>query len=478
MKNGLGIQAKVVLVFATVTLVGGMALFVTAGWQLQGATLAFYEHDVQTAALSLANGLAEPMGEGDSERANTATLQTILERNRGNSKMTFTILDTSLRVLASTESPLFPLNERLPATPELTAALNGSAAHVIRSSETGEKRTYVAVPILNESRVAGVLRASAPMATAYAQARQKWAELGIVAVPIVLLTVAAGLWLGRALTRPIQQLHLSALRIADGAFDERVTVESRDEIGQLGHTFNFMVERINALLATQRSFVSNAAHELRSPLMSLKLRIEALQDPALGGDQRATYLVDLSKEIDHMSTLIGQLLVLARLDEGRHQTGEPPGDIVAFFQDSARTWRIRAQGVGLSFDADIPAVLPDLPVAASDLQIVLDNLIGNATKYTPSGGNIWLTVRSDDRSRTLRVTVRDNGEGFSAEDQITLFGRFARLSRVRDREIPGTGLGLAIVKAVLGQYGGTITAHSDGPQQGATFEVIFPLAAL
>jgi signal transduction histidine kinase len=474
MINSLSIRSKVLLIFTTVTLIGGLALFLSAGLQLQNATLEFYQQDLQTAALNQANGLAEPLQEGGGD-TNSGLLQRMLERNQVARGVTFTIVDPTLRVLASTATPRPALYAQIPVTNEIIAALEKQMGHEVRRSSTGELRVYAAVPILYEGRVVGVLQASAPMATAYRQAHEKLYSLAAVALPILLLTVGASLWLGRTLTHPIQQLHISALRIADGALNERVEIKSRDEIGQLGRAFNYMAGRINALLATQRSFVSNAAHELRTPLMSLKLRIEALQDPAVSHEQKAIYLSELANEIEHMSTLITQLLILARLDEGRHQADQPPEDAAAFVQDMARAWRIRAQAANLQFEADIPTALPNILVAASDLKIVLDNLLENAVKYTPSGGRVSLHVRRD--ARALRFAVTDSGEGFLPEESQVLFGRFARLARVRENDVPGTGLGLAIVKAVLNQYGGTITARSDGPNQGATFEVVLPLAA-
>jgi signal transduction histidine kinase len=96
-------------------------------------------------------------------------------------------------------------------------------------------------------------------------------------------------------------------------------------------------------------------------------------------------------------------------------------------------------------------------------------------KYTPRGGQIALHASSD--KTTFRLTVRDTGEGFSSEEGARLFGRFTRLAHAREKNIPGTGLGLSIVKAILEQYGGTITAHSDGPNRGAAFEVSLPLVA-
>jgi signal transduction histidine kinase len=469
----LGLRGKVLIIFTSVTLLGGLSLFLTAGLQLQDATLEFYQQDLQASAFNMASRLADSMGEED-EALSGKALQSLLEKQT-DSKVMYTVLDASGRVVASTYLPLYALAQPLPNTPELAAALAGRTARAIRDSETGEERAYVAVPIVYEGQIRGVVRVAAPMSTAYRQARNKWYQLTAVAMPILFLTVGASLWLGRTLTQPIKKLNTTALRIAEGAFDERVAIKSGDEIGQLGSAFNFMAERINALLTAQRSFVSNAAHELRNPLMGLKLRCEALRNQPLSEEQKTLYMSELAQEIEHMSTLITQLLILARLDEGHHQADQPPEDTIAFLQDAARTWRIRASAAELKFEADIPSSLPDIQIAASDLQIILENLLGNAVKYTPRGGQIALHATSD--KTTFRLTVRDSGEGFSPEEGARLFGRFTRLAHARETNIPGTGLGLSIAKAILEQYGGTITAHSDGPNQGAAFEVSLPLVA-
>jgi signal transduction histidine kinase len=471
----LGIRQRVLVTFASIVLCGGLALFLSAGLELRQATLDFFQYDLQTSALNLANSLAEGMEEyADEERTDAGYIQTLLEYAPVTPGQSFTALDTHRRVIASTASPRYAIYEQLPNTPELQSALNGQLSHIIRNSETGEERMYIAVPVLYEQEILGVLHTSAPMEKAYDDVREKWYGLAVVAIPILLLTVGASLWLGQTLTKPIKQLHATALRVADGALSERVSVTNDDEIGQLGRAFNYMADRLNALLTAQRNFVSNAAHELRTPLMGIKLRVEALQDSTLPDNRRATYFSELKNEVDHMSGLIAQLLILARLDEGRHEMDQPPDDPVAFLQDMARTWRIRAQAAGINFYAEVPENLPVIPVATSDLQIILDNLLENAMKYTPPDGSVWLCAGQ--KNNMLHLLIKDTGEGFQPEESQTLFERFYRINRQRDQDIPGTGLGLAIVKAVLERYKGTVTATSDGPNQGAAFEVTFSLA--
>ncbi len=460
----LGIRQKVLLTFAAIVLIGGTAVFLIAGLEVRDVTLEFYQQDLEMSALNLANVVVDALDED-----NSGTLQTLLDRAHARENQTFTLLDTQRRVLASTSDFSYTKNTPLSETPELLDAAEGNRGHAIRTGENGEDFAFVAVPVTYEGRLIGIVRTEAPMSPAYRDVRRKWYELAAVAVPVSLLTLAASFWLGGTLTRPIRQLHTSALRIAEGHLDERVTIRSGDEIGHLAQAFNYMAERVNTLLSTQRSFVSSAAHELRAPLMSLKLRVEALQERSLPDAQRTAYLNELTQEIDHLSSLITQLLILARLDEGRHQADTPPSDPVAFFTDLARSWRIRARTAEITFDAALPNQLPPLALTASDVQIVVDNLLSNAFKYTPAGGTVELRVTHD--HAMLRIAVRDNGEGFPPDEKSQLFERFYRSPRARSHTVFGTGLGLSIVKAVVDEYGGTITAHSDGPDRGAAFEV-------
>ena len=284
--------------------------------------------------------------------------------------------------------------------------------------------------------------------------------------------IAASLWISTSISRPIQKLRNSALKMAEGSLDTRITVQSKDELGQLAHAFNYMAEQIEKLLRTQRSFVSNAAHELRNPLMTLKLRIEALQDPALAADRRETYLSELAQEVTYMTQLVNALLVLARIDEGRHQADEVSYDGAALLHDLARHWRIEAQPAHISFETEIPPDLPDFPIPANDLRLVIDNLLSNAVKYTPEGR---VSLRAWCESEAIKLRVEDSGHGFAPEEADQLFGRFYRASAARERQIPGTGLGLAIAQAVVDFHQGKIEASSAGIGKGAAFTVTLPL---
>lgn len=471
----LGIRQKLLLTFTSIVLVGGLAFFLIAGGQLESAVLANFQRDLLSRTVQIGTALPETMENVREGEGSPAALQNILIRASAiDPQTTYTILTADLRVIASTAEPRPTLNVQVSTTEEIRQAASGQSFAIVRPDENGAPVAFAAAPIFYEQTLAGMVWARSSLDAAYTEVRQNWANLTRVALPLLLFTIVASLWLGQSLARPIQELNRSAGRIAEGAFDQRVDVRSNDEIGQLAETFNGMAERIKTLLTAQRSFVSNAAHELRTPLASARLRVEGLQSGSLTLDQQKAYIDEIAVEINQMSGLITQLLALARLDEGRHNDHSILDDTASFLQDAIRRWRIQAQQTGLTFLGELADDLPRVAISANDLLIVLDNLIGNALKYTPAGGSI--TFRAAAEANSVKLAVEDTGEGFSPEDGERLFERFFRVDRSRNRQVPGTGLGLSIAKAILEHYGGTITATSPGPGQGATFTIMLPLA--
>ncbi|MBZ0302082.1 MAG: HAMP domain-containing histidine kinase, partial [Anaerolineae bacterium] len=454
MLQQLNIRQRVLLTFIAVVLAGGVLQLLIAGRQLQLATLDFYQRRLETDALLISNTLAEPLEhflEGENRDVVDQTLAS-LQQDGGHDYM---IVDRSYRIVGYTGGGGFPATERAPQTPELVVASMDRIGADVRADYNGIDRLYVAVPLNYGQQILGYLVLSEPMQPAYAAVNKSWLELAGATVPVIGLVIVASLWISRTISRPIQRLRNSALRMADGALDTRIVVDSQDEIGQLGQTFNFMAEQVEALLKAQRSFVSNAAHELRTPLMTLKLRVDALLDENLDPDQRRLYLRETQQELEHMAELVSSLLVLARIDEGRHQPGGSVTDPAAALHDIARHWRIEAKQAGLHFEAQIEPDLNDLPLSLNDLRLIVENLLSNAVKYTKEGG---ISLKVEQQGPHLRLKVCDTGIGFTPEQHAHLFDRFYRADTARTRS-QGTGLGLSITQSLLAESGGKIEAH-------------------
>lgn len=468
----MSIRRRILVTFTLIVVVGGVVQLLIAGSQLQTATLDFYRTHLESSASIAAITFASAFDDREGNGRGRNELQNTLAQVEQQVGQEYLLLDTSAHVVVDSSGSSYAMGDTFPIAPESLEARHGGSGYAILLDPSGIERMYVADGIRRDNVTIGYIVLSQPMQPIYADIGQRWLGLILATVPVIGLVIAASLWISTSISRPIQKLRNSALRMAEGAFDTRINVKSEDEVGQLAHAFNYMAEQIEKLLRTQRSFVSNAAHELRNPLMTLKLRIEALQEGSLTDAQRDTYLAELGQEIARMSALTNSLLVLARVDEGRHETDDAPYDSAALLHDLARHWRIEAHGAQVDFEAQVAPDLPDVPIPANDLRLIVDNLLSNALKYTPQG-KISLCADQEDGRLALRVT--DTGHGFSADEADQLFNRFYRTPEARELRIPGTGLGLAIVKAVVEYHQGSISAASAGIEKGAEFTVRLPL---
>jgi signal transduction histidine kinase len=462
MINNLRIRQRILFIFLSVALSGSLLQLVVAGVQIQNATFNFHYQQLSISALTLASSLSEPFEEFEKDQ-DDEDIKILVDIFKNNEPYDFIVLD-------SQHSPIFTVSGNiLPITFfELT---NKNTKEIIATDQDGYERLYVTTPILYEDRTLGYVMVSNLMQVINQEIMQRWIELGLGTLPIMILVIVASLWLANTMSNPIRALERGALLMAEGRLDTRIDLNSQDEIGQLAKSFNYMAEQIDTLIKVQRSFISNAAHELRTPLMSLSLRIEALQGNTLDEAEKMTYLGDLQRELEHMTTLVSSLLNLARIDEGRVQYTEPITDLSASLKDISRHWRIATQKVDLTFEAVIPDTLPSISIDQNQLRLICDNLLGNAVKYTHEGHIQFYTTASDSH---LQLRIIDTGIGFTHKQSEYLFDRFYRTDVAR-ADFTGTGLGLSIIYSLLKQVGGTIEASSDGVNQGATFIVSLPI---
>ncbi|PJF43689.1 MAG: hypothetical protein CUN55_07835 [Phototrophicales bacterium] len=465
------IRQRILLTFLAIVITGSIVQLLIAGRQLQRSTLEFYQHQVETDALIIASTLSEPL-EHYIEGKGTSEMERILANVQHDGGYEYLIVDRNYRVVGFTANTGYESIDRVPKSAELVAAANGAIGADIRTGHNGNDYLYVAVGVRYEEEILGYLVLSRPIAPAYAEVYQQWFELSGATLPVIGAVIIASLWLSRTISKPIEHLRNSALKMAEGDLSTRIETNAQDEVGQLARTFNYMVEQIEALMQTQRSFVSNAAHELRTPLMKLKLRVEALEDDKLSAEMQHQYLQEIQEEIDHMAGLVSSLLILAHLDEGRYKVDDQVTDTTSALHDIARHWRISATKSGLAYDAQIPDDLPNLPMTANELRLVLDNLLSNAIKYTTEGKVCFIVEQGAEQ---VVIKVSDTGIGFAPEQAALLFTRFYRSEQAR-HNFDGHGLGLSIVQAVLQQYGASIIAESDGIGKGATFTLSIPVA--
>jgi signal transduction histidine kinase len=463
------IRKRILLTFVSVVVGGAFVQLAVAGLQLQDSTFEYYRSRLQAHGQDLAAVMAEPLEHYLAEDDNEA-LNRVIAALQGDPYNAFLIFDDQLDLIGSTLTAT--VDQFGVLTPELAGARDTGIGFEVRKNGSGEENLYVAVPIRYETAYLGFLVVSDDMQPIRTEMMSDWIKLGASLLPVIAGIVGVGLWIASSIARPLRDLRVSALKMAGGDLTVRTQIQSGDEIGALGKAFNTMAEKLSILIRAQKDFVSNAAHELRTPLMTSALRIEALSEPVLEESQRQVYLNELREEMRHMAELVEALLTLSRLDEGRWDVGEAFCDSVSVLHDSAREWRKTAGIKRVKLILDIPKDLPDAALPATDLRLIFDNLLGNAVKYTNEG---TVRVQGSLRGTMLHVRIIDTGIGFTPEDGERLFERFFRADSVRFQHLSGTGLGLAVAQTLAAHWGGTMTASSDGPGCGAIFTVSLPV---
>ena len=235
------------------------------------------------------------------------------------------------------------------------------------------------------------------------------------------------------------------------------------------------VTEVEQAEAMRRDFVANVSHEIRTPLTVLSGFVETLQALDLPKEERDRYLGMMGQQAQRMQALVQDLLTLSRL-EGSPPPGAgdwtPLATLLAQGEQEARALAAN-QHKALQLHFSVPAGL-QVAGAASELQSALSNLVGNAVRYTPSGGEIDVQVHAGEGG-ALEIAVRDSGPGIAAEHLPRLTERFYRVDRSRSRDTGGTGLGLAIVKHVVQRHGGELKIAST-PGAGSTFTIVLPAA--
>ena len=290
----------------------------------------------------------------------------------------------------------------------------------------------------------------------------------LIALGVILLSIL----LSRVLTAQITDL-LSAIRkVREGAYSHRAAVKGSDEIGQIAAEFNSLTDRLQTTEDARRRFVSDASHELKTPLAGIRLLTDSiLQTGDIDPDTTREFVGDIGREAERLTRITENLLRLTRLDSGAVQPVAPVA-VAPVLERVARMLAIlaRERNVTLTYEAAEEAVAL---ATEDDVHQILYNLMDNGIKYSGTDGFVHAAARVD--GDWVVMTVEDNGIGIPEDDLPHIFERFYRVDKMRSRAIGGTGLGLSIVKDTVESRGGRITAAArEGG--GTVFTVHLPRA--
>jgi two-component system OmpR family sensor kinase len=296
--------------------------------------------------------------------------------------------------------------------------------------------------------------------------------LMMISIAACAMFAGVSIWLSGYITRPINDLMNVALSISRGNLHQRIHVSGKNEMAALAHTFNVMSEKLENMDKKRSEFVSNASHELKTPLSSIKILIESLlyQD---GVEERIykEFLGDINKEIDRLNDVISGLLTLARTDSETQALNIDKILLSELVFKSVTSLKPIAneQGVELTY-----TVNNDLEVECDALKVMqaVMNLVENAIKYTDPGGSVQVVLSKS--GGNAAIAVKDTGYGIPEKDIPYVFDRFYRVDKARARDTGGSGLGLHIAQKIALLHGGSIDVQSE-EGKGSVFTLYLPI---
>lgn len=466
------VNSYLVLTYLLLVLLGVGGLIVVVGYSLQWATVERAKRELSLRGMMLGQAVHE--FHEHRIRFSDSSFRSWIQTSARDLGARIVVVDPSSGTSISSDERASA--DGLPQQLELAEIREGRIGIDIRWDERSrEKRLIVEVPVfgggVKKAVLQGIVRLSVSMVPVQAEVRSTWLNLLGAGTVILTITILASLRLARWISTPLRTLTLATEAVAAGDLDQTVPSVGPEEMRRLAQSFNRMAERVKSLLERQRAFTANAAHELRSPLTGLRLRLEVLQKHAQEEPQLVrTYLPEMEREIAYLQRLVEHLLTLAGLDEGQ-SLPLTPIDLAPLCYEVAEAAGPLAREASLLINVEVPSHLPPVAANAEAMRMVVRNLLDNAIRNTPAGGGVTLEARGVNGTVVLIVT--DTGHGIGAEHLPHIFERFYRVESGKTRPGRGAGLGLTLVKSLVEAFDGHASVDSQ-IGRGTRFTIVLP----
>lgn len=354
--------------------------------------------------------------------------------------------------------------------PEVVEALKGNDVfHAVYDGSAMESQA--AIPIMSYNKLTGALYLMEYDRDLGSLISTLETNLLWISASLELIVIIFSLIFSAAFSRRMRKIQESVRQMHDGNYDAKIEIRGHDEVAQLGRSFNELSDRLNQSESVRKQFVSNASHELKTPLASIKLLSDSILQNDMPPETVREFVTDIGSEADRLTRLSGKLLELTRLDSAPAQDEVMElTDVAQTAQRVLRMLQPLAESYHITLDCDCEAELKILS-REDDLYQVLFNLAENGIKYNRENGRLRITAQKD--SELVRITVEDTGIGIPEDARAHVFERFYRVDKARSRRAGGAGLGLAIVHDMVCRNEGTIKV-SAAEEGGTCFTVTFP----
>ncbi|HYM76246.1 MAG TPA: heavy metal sensor histidine kinase [Candidatus Dormibacteraeota bacterium] len=346
---------------------------------------------------------------------------------------------------------------------------------IFRSREVAGSHFRFAFERLNVNGQVFIVEMGIPADDAVATLHLFRSYLWMFAPLLLMVAAGGGYWMSRRALSPVDALVRTARDVSGANLNSRLQkLTTGDELQRLSDTLNEMLDRIETAFLRVTQFTADASHELRTPVSLIRTEAELALRRSRGEAEYKESLRHILLEAERTTALIEQLLALARADSGREALHMQPVDLRPTLRSVIESWQQVATIRDLQFSTNIGDQTAFVMGDETLLRRLLDILLDNAFKYTPSPGSVRLLL--EQRGDSVSITVKDSGVGIAPEDQDKIFERFYRVDKARSRAQGGSGLGLSIARWIVTQHRGSITVESR-PGEGATFCAEFPKIA-
>ncbi|MBQ2889975.1 MAG: HAMP domain-containing protein [Clostridia bacterium] len=396
----------------------------------------------------------------------------LLEQQQIDSRSRVLMLDKDARVMYDSNNGI--MQGKLMPTAAILDAIDGNNNVEQLTDADDELIICAAVPIIEHKAVTGVIYYQASAADTVDFMNQIFATMLMLTILVSIIIGVVSFIMSGIITEPIRSLTEKLSKAAEENTDYIIEKDTGGEIGQLIDSFNKMTRQIQIQETKRQEFVSNASHELKTPLSSIKLISDSLlnvQDaPREMVDE---FLTDMNVQVDRLTRIVDKLLTLTRMDNSAvvSRMEFAVTDITELCTNIAKALRPLAEQkhIELSYNADTPVYSK---IERDRMWEAIYNVLDNSIKYTKEGGSVSLNVTKDENS--VIIEISDTGIGIASDELYKIFDRFYRVDKARSRETGGTGLGLSIALTAVELHGGNIHVESE-EGRGSTFRIIIPI---